>query len=47
MQSKYMRRCPICKGPYVRKCINCGYTNEMPDDGTQWRAEFFPAKAKQ
>jgi hypothetical protein len=44
MQSKYMKRCPICKGPYVKKCINCGYINEKPEEGTQWQAKFERAK---
>ena len=43
MQSKYMRKCPICKGPFVKKCINCGYKNENPNEGSEWKAEFSKA----
>ena len=28
MSSKYQKKCPICRAPYVRKCLNCGYIHE-------------------
>ena len=34
MQSKYQRKCPICRGPMVRKCINCGYILQKGDKET-------------
>ena len=34
MQSKYMRKCPICRGPFVNKCSNCGYILQKGDKET-------------
>jgi hypothetical protein len=42
MSSKYMKKCPICKAPYVRECKNCGYIN----DGRQYQIEFEKGSAK-
>jgi hypothetical protein len=36
MSSKYMKKCPICKAPYVTKCLNCGYIN----DRREYQIEF-------
>lgn len=38
MQSKNMRKCPICDAPYVNVCMNCDYKN---DTGFFFNDELF------